>query len=121
MSLRRSEALCPLALCAGVTRRGWHRKNSRRIVPSNKRAHPPARARRHLADRLFRQGGRAAFCRVEMSSNCRRPRLRPELRWKYRRERAWQAELALALRLEQTKPGLRVRSRLRKFSEFAPM
>jgi hypothetical protein len=42
---------------------------------------------------------------AETFSNCHRPRLRPELRWKRRRERAELAELALASLSEQTEPG----------------
>jgi hypothetical protein len=40
-----------------------------------------------------------------MFSNCHRPRLKRELHWKHPAEPVELAELALALRLEQKRPG----------------
>src|SRR5256885_1077835 len=71
-------ALCPLILCAGGVRRDWHRKNSRGIVPLDRRVRRQVHAQRHLGDRLCRSDGQVAFFRAETFSNYLRRRLKPE-------------------------------------------
>src|SRR5882724_3468340 len=116
MNRRRSATLCLLVSCAGAAPPCSHRKNSRRIVPSNKRVRPRVRGQRRLADLLSRQAGQAAFCQVEMFSNYHRPRLRRERRWNYQPERAGLEEPAPPWRWEPAEPALLVEFQLWELS-----